>query len=194
MNLGAVASLTLRPERNTWYRAVDPRYLPTALSTAHTPRIPSRFSPGPLATRPFEILYLAESHMVALFEVGALFGSPTVPGGTVPHPAGSWTVIPVQVQLSNVADLTNVSEQGRLDTNVQELTGDWRGYQLRGPGTSVSLPTGTAPTQELGEALKARWKAGASTLRDLVPCRRNCRTTRCLASSRRTSEREALQG
>jgi len=35
----------------------------------------------------------------------------------------------------------------------QELTGDWRGYQLRGPTTTVTNPTGIAPTQDLGAAL-----------------------------------------
>jgi hypothetical protein len=37
--------------------------------------------------------------------------------------------------------------------SLQELTGDWLGYRLRGPATSVKLPIGSAPTQELGAAL-----------------------------------------
>jgi len=51
-----------------------------ALGTKHTIRVPSRYNPaqrrrGP----PFPILYLAENHQVALFEVGALLGfGPTV--------------------------------------------------------------------------------------------------------------------
>jgi hypothetical protein len=35
------------------------------------------------------------------------------------------------------------------------LTGDWRGYAQRSFATSVSVPTGDAPTQELGAALFA---------------------------------------
>ena len=42
-----------------------------------------------------------------------------------------------------------------VGTNAQELTGDWRGYQQRSAATSVSGPTGKAPTQQLGEQLFA---------------------------------------
>jgi hypothetical protein len=52
-----------------------------------------------------------------------------------------------------VADLTDLTEQHRLATTAQELTGDWRGYLLRGPTTPVSRPNGLAPTQLLGAAL-----------------------------------------
>jgi hypothetical protein len=52
-----------------------------------------------------------------------------------------------------VADLTAPASQALLDTTAQELTGDWVGYQLRGPGTTVQTPTGIAPTQDLGAAL-----------------------------------------
>lgn len=153
MNLAAVGRLPLGPVAGTWTRAVAPHFMPTALHTAHTRRVFSRFSPGPLGTPPFEILYLAESRMVALFEVQALFGSPTHPGGVVPNPRGAWTAISVQARLSAAADLTQILAQSHLATSVQELTGDWRGYRLRGPGASVPLPIGIAPKQELGEAL-----------------------------------------
>lgn len=154
MNLGAVAALPLGPETRTWFRAVDPQFLPTALQTAHTTRVFSRYSPGPLGQPPFEILYLAENQLVALFEVQALFGAPTKPGALVPNPARTWVTQSVTVQLSAVADLTQALAQHLLETSAQELTGDWQGYQLRGPGTSVSRPIGLAPTQELGEALR----------------------------------------
>lgn len=154
MNLGAVATLPLAPETRTWFRAVDLQFLPTALQTTHTPRVFSRYSPGPLGQPPFEILYLAENQLVALFEVQALFGAPTRPGGLVPNPARNWVTLSVKVQLSAVADLMQVLAQQVLQTSAQELTGDWQGYQLRGPGMSVSQPVGLAPTQELGEALK----------------------------------------
>jgi hypothetical protein len=157
MNLGAaaVSSLALAPlSRSVWYRAVNPHFLPTALSTAHTRSLFSRYSPGPLASRPFEILYLAENHLVALFEVRALFGSPLRPGGLVANPGGTWTIINATVQLGTIADLSNPSEQRKLATNVQELTGDWAGYHLRSSATSVRRPSGiAAPTQELGEAV-----------------------------------------
>jgi hypothetical protein len=153
MNLGACARLGRAPETGTWFRALEPQFLPSALSTAHTAARPTRFSAGPTLLRPFEILYLCENPMVALWEVGALLGSPLEPGGVVALPGRAWTTIHVQVQLREVADLAQVSQQVLLGTTVQELTGDWRGYRLRGPATSVPEPVGNAPTQDLGEAL-----------------------------------------
>jgi hypothetical protein len=93
--------------------------------------------------------------MVALFEVRALFGSPTQPGGIIANPRQPWTVLNVSVQLQDVADLTQVSHQGLLATTAQEITGDWHGYQQRSALTSVTQPVGAAPTQELGAALYA---------------------------------------
>lgn len=154
MNLAAIPTLPLVPQTGNWYRAVDPQFLPAAISTAHTPRIPSRFSPGPLGRPPFEILYLAENHLVALYEAQALFGSPHRPGGTVPNPSGTWVVISTYVQLSAVLDLTQPSAQSTLDTTAQELTGDWQGYGIRSSSTSVPAPVGRAPTQDLGEAVQ----------------------------------------
>ena len=69
MKLSACASLATYPLSGTWYRAIQLKFLPTALSTSHTQTIPSRFNAGSLNTNPFETLYLAENHQVALFEV-----------------------------------------------------------------------------------------------------------------------------
>ena len=52
-----------------------------------------------------------------------------------------------------MSTVPNVGEQNRLKTNVQELTGDWEYYHTRTPSCPVPSPTGTAPTQDLGEAL-----------------------------------------
>ena len=52
-------------------------------------------------------------------------------------------------------DLTNPANATLIDTNAQELTGDWRGYTLRGPKASVKGPIGKAPPQEFGEQLYA---------------------------------------
>ena len=75
MNLAACRTLVARPENRVWYRAIQPQHWPTALATAHTTRIPSRFSPATSAKPAFPVLYLAEDHQVALFEAGALLGS-----------------------------------------------------------------------------------------------------------------------
>lgn len=155
MNLAACGALPRRPETQVWFRAIQPQFWTTSLATAQTKVIPSRFNAGATASPQFEILYLAENPMVALFEVQALFGTPTQPGGVIPHPRQAWITVNVTVQLQAVADLTEGAAYTLLETSAQELTGDWRGYQQRGPLTSVPQPVGLAPTQALGAALWA---------------------------------------
>ena len=50
---------------------------------------------------------------------------------------------------------TNIPKraQSSLTTTVQELTGDWIGFDYRKFYTPVTGPTGIAPTQHLGLAL-----------------------------------------
>jgi len=91
--------------------------------------------------------------VVAVYEVGAILGSPS--GPNVPNPHQAWSILNVQVTLQAVADLTDVAAQQQLATTAQELTGDWSGYLMRNAFLSVSQPTGTAPTQALGAALHA---------------------------------------
>jgi hypothetical protein len=153
MNLSACGSLATAAVTGIWFRALDPHFWPTALQTAHSRSNASRFNAGPLAGTPFEMLYLAEDPQVALFETGALLGSPSQIGGAFPNPRLTSAILNVRVQLQRVADLTVAVQQRLLETTAQELTGDWEGYQLRGPRTSVSEPVGIAPTQELGAAL-----------------------------------------
>jgi RES domain-containing protein len=154
MNLAAVAGLASRSITAVWYRAVDPRYLPTALNYSHTRLFASRYYEGRSAATPFDIVYLAENPLVALFEAEALFGSPLIPGGLIANPARSWLTINADLQITRVADLTNVSDsQMPLLTSAQELTGDWKGYRQRSASTGVSTPVGVAPTQELGATL-----------------------------------------
>lgn len=159
--LGLARAPVARPLKPDWYRAIQTHFLtgtpgapPTPLSTGHTATIPGRFNPGTLASPSFPVLYLGEDHMVALFEVQALLGSPATPGGTVPHPRTAWAILNVMVRLNNVADLTDVPQQDIFGTNAQELTGDWRAYGARTAFTSVASPRGVpAPTQRLGHAL-----------------------------------------
>ena len=156
MNIAQCSTLAQTAMRGTWYRAVDPRFLASALSTLHTATTPSRFSPARVAAPAFEILYLAENPLVALFEARALFGSPSTPGGLVPHPNRPLVTLPILVSLSAISDLTDPGEAAVMGTNAQELTGDWRSYATRIPPASASAPhTGTPPTQSLGSALFA---------------------------------------
>ncbi|MFL5244026.1 MAG: RES family NAD+ phosphorylase [Gemmataceae bacterium] len=154
MNTGACGQLARVSLTGTWFRAIQPQYWQTSLQTAHTRTIPGRFNAGSQTAPGFEILYLSENPMVALIEVEALFGSPMSAGGAIANPRHAWLIINVEVQLQQVADLTDVpGAQDHLQTSAQELTGDWRGYQQRSPQTSVTTPTGLAPTQELGQSL-----------------------------------------
>lgn len=142
-----VRSLAQTPETGTWFRAVQLRFLSSALAAAHTMIRPTRYNAGRRARRPFPTLYFADSHQVALFEVQALFGAPISP---IPNPGVSCAILNVSMSLSAVADLTQRATIRRLRSTAQELTGDWRGYRMRRP---VGRPVGTAPTQKLGRAL-----------------------------------------
>lgn len=144
--------LSLSPHTGVWYRAIQPQFWTTSLSTSHTQTFPSRFNQGPTANPQFEILYLAENPMVALFEVQSLLGSPMHPGGVIPNPRQAWIIINVQVVLLNIADLTDPQALTTLEASEQDTTGDWRGFQQRSllpaPQTAAY-----APTQDLGAVL-----------------------------------------
>jgi hypothetical protein len=101
------------------------------------------------------MLYLAETPEVALFEVGALLGSPYFGLGSliVREPRRSWIMTEIEVSLHGVAQLHVVSEQEKIDVTAQLLTGDWTGYLKRKDSDSVNGPRGIAPTQALGNAL-----------------------------------------
>jgi hypothetical protein len=141
------------PENAVWYRAIQPRHWNTALQTNHTHTISSRFNGGRLSYPQFDVLYLAQDHAVALFEVQALLGSPY--GNYIPQPAQAWTILNIQVDLKFIADLTIAGSHASLQTTVQELTGDWIGYKQRMRSNFLTVPTGLSPTQELGLALFA---------------------------------------
>lgn len=141
------------PVSGTWYRAIQLKFTATALQYQHTRAQSSRFGAGTPATLAHPLLYFTENQHVALLEVSAIF-SPPGSGTIVANPGNAWAVLNVIVSLSNIADLTSSLAQQTLQTTAQELTGDWVGYQLRAlPGASVAVPTGAAPTQELGAAL-----------------------------------------
>lgn len=151
MKLAACPKLPLSALTGVWYRCIPPSFWKSSLQTRQTTKVRSRFNAGPLANPKFEILYLCENPALALEEVEAQFY--TRAGQIVANPAQSWLVMNVQVQLQSVADLTNVAAQQILNTNPQELTGDWLGYQTRNRNSSVPDPVGIAPTQELGQRL-----------------------------------------
>ena len=170
MNLRACAGLPRTPENAVWFRLIDPRYLPAALGSAHTKKTPGRFNPGPLlAVRDqFASLSFADDVITAQFEVGAALGY-YKPGYYVSHPRLSFITLNVSVVLREVFDLSDINVQTVLGTNAQELTGDWEAYQIRSPRTSVSQPTGIAPTQQLGRALFATGAEGFRSISAKMP-------------------------
>src|SRR6185437_13041392 len=73
----------------------------------------------------------------------------------VPNPAGgAWTTMDVDAHLHAVLDLTRRTSRMRIETSVQELTGDWRAYELRNPNRLRGGVNGSdVPTQLLGRRL-----------------------------------------
>jgi hypothetical protein len=146
------AGLATRPLTGVWFRAIQPQFWPAALHTRHTRNIPSRFNSG---HNQFEVFYLAENHLVALLEVGALLGA-AMPGGLVPSPHRAWSVLNVSVRLKAIVDLTRSNQRAHVRTSVQELTGDWRGYSIRHQLHGGKRAAPLAPTQRLAQAIYNR--------------------------------------
>jgi hypothetical protein len=98
-----------------------------------------------------------------------MLGNPG-PGHAIANPAVSALVLNVQIMLREVFDLTHVAlAQIPLQTTAQELTGDWDGYQSRSMMTSVTVPTGIAETQALGQALFQTGVEGFRSISAKVP-------------------------
>lgn len=157
----------------TWYRAIQPQHWQTSLQTEQTRINPGRYNPGAAGQPGFEILYLCENPIVALFETQAMFGSPKL-GELIPHPRKAWLILNVNILLKYAADLTMLAEQEKLKTTAQELTGDWTGYHERNANSSVTEPTGLAPTQQLGNVLFDLPRLeGFQTVSARIPYQRN---------------------
>lgn len=114
---------------------------------------PSRFSFCNSESPGTEILYLAENHQVALYEVEALYGPSSSP---VPNPTASFAVVAVKVSIQAAVDLTDFAQTAAVQTSVQKLTGDWRSYPQRIHTGCAYFHPHCAPTQELGKSLYER--------------------------------------
>ena len=159
----ALARLPPQSENGDWYRSVNPKYIATALSTAHTKVTASRFNPGNLhaVDEQFESLYLVEDPITAMFESGAMLGRPDVPGGHVPHPQLVMIVLRVNVVLQHILDLFDETNAEEIEFSTQELTGDWKHYAPR-----------VAPTQALGEAIFRMGLEGFLARSPAIPSRK----------------------
>jgi hypothetical protein len=139
MKLGNCGKLAHHPLSGHWFRALELKYFETRLATEHTRIGASRFSPASQTAPLHRILYLAENHQVALFEFGALYGSPTDP---IANPTRSLQLLSLEVKLCRVADLSDEGERRLIGTSFQELTGNWR-----------NSPDPDVPTHRLVRAL-----------------------------------------
>lgn len=143
MNLRALGKLPAVPVSGVCFRALELQFLKSPLRTIHTKKYPGRFTPGPLAPDPPELLYLCEHQVLSLMEVEAIYGS-LAPGLTIPNPELAWAVINIDVSLRRVADLTDQQTLNLLESSRQELTGHWE---------AENACRRLAPTQQLGLAL-----------------------------------------
>jgi hypothetical protein len=114
----------------------------------------TRFNAGFLLapSAQYECIYFADDTICAQFETRAQLGE-FMPGMHLPNPHTPIAALNVRVNLHKIMDVSEVAAQSHIGTTVQELTGDWQGYQVRSPGTNVKAPTGPSPTQDLGWAL-----------------------------------------
>ena len=79
MKPSACQKLTLSPLTGTWYRAIRQEHWETRLSARHTTTIATRFNAGAVENPSYQVLYLAQNHQVARYEVRALMGKPEAP-------------------------------------------------------------------------------------------------------------------
>lgn len=175
MKLAAVASLNPVPVAGIWYRAIQTRFLAAPLAFGHTSTSPGRFNGGSHAHPGSEVIYLTEDYITAQLEVELLVKTNSSAHPLIQVPTTvAWTFLPIQVSLSVVADLTDPSELGTLDTSFQTLTGDWRGYSTRPTVPALRSPYFTnVPTQRLGHALyRARFE-GFLTYSSRLTSRKN---------------------
>jgi RES domain-containing protein len=172
VNLSGRKYLTRRSCGGRWYRAVPAEFHDAALAYEPSTDTPSRFNPGRTDRPGIPILYLTEDPAVSLFETRVLAGTylpwqPAAPNLL----AKAQAVVPITVQLASVIDLCDPSQIGLLHTSVQELSGDWLGYQYRPYSTPYPPP---APTQLLGAALfRLPRVEGVLTYSAHAPTRRN---------------------
>ncbi|WP_316204521.1 RES domain-containing protein [Bradyrhizobium sp. SZCCHNS3051] len=170
MKLSACSSLPTSSEKGTWYRAVEARYVKAHFIHNRMKISITRFNAGRKLKKPdrYACLYLVDDPTCAQYEVGQQLGFPT-PGNHLPNRTKSFAQLTIQVSLQRVADISDLSSQVLLGSNVQELTGDWKGYDHRTPHTSVAAPIGMSETQHLGIALYRTGIEGFMTTSAKIP-------------------------
>ena len=115
--------LTLRPLTGYWYRAVNLKHWDSRLSSDHSRITRSRFSAGTASTPLYRIIYLGETHQVAIHEVRALLGDPSAP---IANSRGSWAILSLNVILDQVVDLSEIAAAAK---NAHVKTFVWYNYR-----------------------------------------------------------------
>lgn len=135
--------------RGTLYRAVNLQYLSSLTSGMGAMRAANRYSPPGLT----EALYMAVTPDLAMVEANQQyrheFHTDVIP---------ATAILPVNVDVRQVLDLTRRENLQTLGTTPAELTGQWRdeyGEQLNNPSVRV-------PTHDIG---RAAYEAGFDAIR-----------------------------
>ncbi|GGR67009.1 hypothetical protein GCM10008959_31480 [Deinococcus seoulensis] len=147
--------------RGTLYRAVNLQYLSSLTSGVSALRAANRYGPPGLT----EALYMAVTPDLAMVEANQQYRH-EFHMDVIPATA----ILPVDVDVRRVLDLTRRENQQALGTTVAELTGQWRveyGAQLEELAKSKADPhrqvkVVRVPTHDIG---KAAYEAGFDAIR-----------------------------
>lgn len=132
----ALSLLPTSPLVGVAFRAISVQYASSALSAIGSLKRGGRYN----TANEFEVLYISESQVTALQEVGSIVQTSQ---GLISLRAQSRTILTIDYRLNAVLDLTNSLIQDALGTSFQELTGLWIPTSVQGK---------ISPTQQLGAA------------------------------------------
>jgi len=120
---------------------VQLQYLQTLTSTEGAWRADNRYT----AVEVSQAMYLAQAPDLAMLEATRqfqrAFDTPTFP---------AYSILPVDVDLRRILDVTRDDHQDTLETSIEELSGDWRAARAR----QLKDPTRHVVTHDLGKAAK----------------------------------------
>ena len=137
MNHARAGELPVVPlPQTSWFRSVEKQY---QYDPPHFQRSTTRFNPGNL-----RVIYFAPDSLLARFEARDVLGQWF--GDATPSFRDRHAVVEYRIDLgprSAIVDARS-AQLTTVDTTVQEMTGDWHSYGLRGT---------LAPTQDLASAV-----------------------------------------
>ncbi|MGK7880151.1 MAG: RES domain-containing protein [Crocosphaera sp.] len=134
--IATLPKITTKSQEGCVFRFVALRFQKSLLSAVGSLKNGGRYN----ISEQFEALYTSGNPITALKELKFLVNTPS---GIVAYPSEPVILLSLKYRLQSIIDLTNINNQNLLNTNLQELTGDW----LR-----INLQNQIAPTQELAQA------------------------------------------